>query len=170
MYHIIKNIYTSPESCVLVGDRLTGWFQAKSGVHQEDSLSPILFAIFIDDLAEELKCAQTGINIDDDHLALLMYADDVVLIADSHSKAQQGLDIMSHWCTAWGMKVNIKKSQVVHHRNPQRKRHQTPLILCGAEMEYVTDYKYLGCWVNEFDNDAKTVDAYLQARGGHLEG
>ncbi len=82
-----------------------------------------------------------------------------ILITDSHSKAQQGLDIMSQWSMAWGMKVKIKKSQVVHHRNPQRKRHPIPLILRGAKMEYVTDYKYLGCWVNEFGSDAKTVDA-----------
>ena len=109
MYHTIKSVYTSPESCVLVGDTLTGWFQAKSGVRQGDSLSPILFAIFIDDLAEALKSAKTGIDIDNNHLALLMYADDVVLISASHSKAHAGLDIMSKWCTAWEMKVNIKK-------------------------------------------------------------
>ncbi len=132
MYHIIKNIYSALESCVLVGDRLTSWLQAKSGVRQGDSLSPILFAIFIDDLAYELIDAKSGLDIDNTHLALLVYADHVMLISGSHSKAQEGLDIMSRWCTAWGMKVNIKMSQAVHHRNPQCKRHPVPLVLCGA--------------------------------------
>ena len=39
------------------------------------------------------------------------------------------------------------------------------LTLCGAEMEYVADYKYLGCWVNEFGSDAKTVDALSAGAG-----
>ena len=61
------------------------------------------------------------------------------------------------------MMVNIKKSQVVHHRNPQRPRCASPLYLCGSEMEFVSNYKYLGCYVNEFSNDKKTVDALVAA-------
>ena len=30
-------------------------------------------------------------------------------------------------------------------------------------MEYVSDYKYLGCWVNEFCNNKKTVEALTDA-------
>ncbi len=63
------------------------------------------------------------------------------------------------------MKVNIKKSQVVHHRNPRRPRCNTPLILCNSEMEYVSNYKYLGCWINEFGKDDKTVEALTAAAG-----
>ena len=32
-------------------------------------------------------------------------------------------------------------------------------------MEYITDYKYLGCWVNEFGSDAKTVGALSAGAG-----
>ena len=32
-------------------------------------------------------------------------------------------------------------------------------------MEHVTDYKYLGCWVNKFSNDTKTVGALSAATG-----
>ena len=39
--------------------------------------------------------------------------------------------------------------QVVHHRNHQRARCEQPLILDGKPMDDVTDYKYLGCWINE---------------------
>ena len=47
-----------------------------------------------------------------------MYADDVIFLADSHAKAQMGLDVLRRWWATWGMKVNVKKFQVVHHRNP----------------------------------------------------
>ncbi len=94
-----------------------------------------------------------------------MYADDVVILTNNHAEAQKGLDIMTNWCQKWHMKVNIKKSQTIHHRNPQRRRCQQPLMLSGAEMEYVSDYKYLGCWVNEFSNNNKTVEALTAAAG-----
>ena len=32
-------------------------------------------------------------------------------------------------------------------------------------MEYVSDYKYLGCWVNEFGKAVKTVDVLTSAAG-----
>ncbi len=33
----------------------------------------------------------------------------------------------------------------------------------GQEMDYVSDYKYLGCWVNEHGSTDKTVDALTAA-------
>ena len=94
-----------------------------------------------------------------------MYADDVVLLSGSAEDAQTQLDLMTRWCATWGMKPNIKKSQVVHHRNHQRPRSVVPLSLSGQVMEYVSNYKYLGCWVNEHDNNDKTVDALTSAAG-----
>ncbi len=59
--------------------------------------------------------------------------------------------------------MNIKKSQVVHHPNHQRPRCQMPLYLMGGELEYVQDYKYLGCWINKVGNNDKTVQALTTA-------
>ena len=32
-------------------------------------------------------------------------------------------------------------------------------------MEYVSDYKYLGCWMNEFGSNARTIGALTSAAG-----
>ena len=32
-------------------------------------------------------------------------------------------------------------------------------------MEYVDNYKYLGCWVSEYGNDTKTVETLTSAAG-----
>ena len=53
----------------------------------------------------------------------------------------------------------------MHHRNPQRPRCKIPLVLCGSKMKFVENYKYLGCWVNEFGKDDKTVQALTATVG-----
>ena len=63
------------------------------------------------------------------------------------------------------MKVNIAKSQVVHVRNHQHPLRDRDLFLDMKEMQYVSDYKYLGCWINEFLNNKKTVYALTAAAG-----
>ena len=88
IYRVIKSIYTKPESCVAVRDRLSGWFPVKSSVRQGDSLSPILFAVCINDLADDLRRLGKGISIGDDSISILMYADDVVLLSGRASDAQ----------------------------------------------------------------------------------
>ena len=106
-----------------------------------------------------------GVRLGNIGIPLLMYADDIVILTNTVEEAQRGLDILGQWCTTWGMKVNIKKSQVVHHRNPQRPRCQTELLLNGEPMMYVEHYKYLGCWIHEHGNNNKTVEALTAGAG-----
>ena len=50
-----------------------------------DLLSPILFAIFF---YQQLNVLKTGIDNGQTHLAIQMYADDVILLGESRGKAQ----------------------------------------------------------------------------------
>ena len=63
------------------------------------------------------------------------------------------------------MQVNLAKSQTIHHRNPQIPRCGEPLMLNGETMEYMENYKYLGCWINEHGNNDKTVESLTAAAG-----
>ena len=45
------------------------------------------FSLFLNDLATGIKSLQCGVNLGDDFLvSILLYADDIVLIADSEKK------------------------------------------------------------------------------------
>ena len=62
LYNVDGKFYTSIKallqhtrvSCVKVNQCYTNWFMINSGVRQGDSLSPILFALYINGLADSI--------------------------------------------------------------------------------------------------------------------
>ena len=47
----------------------------------------------------------------------MLYADDVMLLAEREDGLQFMLNILDRWCTGNKMVVNCKKSQIVHFRS-----------------------------------------------------
>ena len=106
-------------------------------------LSPILFAIFINGLAKEIKESHLGVSVHDNfELSILLYADDIVLISDSREILQSMLDIVSTYATKWRFELNKKKSQVVIFGASYP--HSTKWRLAGGFIDTVNSYKYLG--------------------------
>ena len=64
---------------------LTDWFDVKSGFKQGCSLSPVLSNLYINDLALKINALGKGIKIDDESVSILLYADDVVLLAENET-------------------------------------------------------------------------------------
>ena len=55
MYNAIASLYSNTESCVSLNGFQTEWFNCTNGVRQGDNLSPTLFSIFINDLANDFS-------------------------------------------------------------------------------------------------------------------
>ncbi len=159
IYHSVKTMYSAPLSCVRVGGHLTDMFPITAGVRQGDSLSPTLFSIFVDDLAEEIRSLSCGIMVGGLQVPLLLYADDVVLMAPTEHAAQMQLDKLNEWCQKWWMSINPAKSKAIHVRNPQKPRCQE-ILTCGEDViEFVDVYKYLGVYFHEHLSFKPTVEA-----------
>jgi hypothetical protein len=138
MWRVLKSIYESVESCVMVNGHLTDWFQIHAGVRQGCVLSPLLYVV------EELNALNRGVAIEEggQKLSALLYADDIVLVAANKQDLQRMLDVASY-AKKWRFELNAKKSQVVVFGMRQPPRH-VKWKLGENELEQVTQYKYLG--------------------------
>lgn len=72
MWRVIKNIYERVESSVLIDDLVTEFFTIDIGVRQGCNL-PTLFALFINELAEEIKKLSKGILHGNVKICILLF-------------------------------------------------------------------------------------------------
>ncbi len=79
-------MYIHPLSCVKLNSNVTDWFPTESGVFQGDFVSPTLFAIFINDLASEMKQLDIDIDIENGKCLIVLFADDIIILAEDEIK------------------------------------------------------------------------------------
>ena len=116
MYDAIVSLYSDSSACVKLNALRTDWFDTSSGVKQGDTHSPTLFNMYLNDLATEIKLRNAGVELDDCTISLLLYPDDIVLIAPDEASLQTQLNVVYQWCRRWRMLVNKDKTQIVHFR------------------------------------------------------
>ena len=101
-------------SCVKVGEHLTAWFKVDRGLRQGCNLSPALFNLFINDLADTIHGIDSGIQCGGVQVPILMYADYIVILADSEEKLQEMLKVLYIFCDEWGLEIINAKFAVIH--------------------------------------------------------
>ena len=79
-------------------------------------MSPLLFNLFINDLALRIKSLGKGVNIDNENVSILMYADDILLMAENEEDLQHMLNELNNCCNNNSMTIKITKSNIVHFR------------------------------------------------------
>ena len=112
-WRIVRSLYKSIELSVLVGDQQTRWVRSLQGVRQGCPLSPVLFNCFIDELATRLHDSGYGIKFSERILNSLLYADDVVLMAETDEELQGLIQIVDDFCNQWHMDLNLTKSKAM---------------------------------------------------------
>ena len=120
-------MYENAKSCVMVNNDISEFFVTYTGVRQGENLSPLLFALFLNDLKEELSKnmnrlvtiteAAEKVGFDDDFvfckLFLLLYADDTIIYSETVDGLQKGLSRIKEYCERWKLKLNTSKCKVV---------------------------------------------------------
>ena len=171
LYEAIKSIYSSSHARVKLNSQFTPSFNITAGVKQGDNLSPTLFSLYLNDLAIDIKEMNCGINIDGYNFCILLYADDIVLVAPSESKLQSMIDKVSAWCRKWRMVVNNEKTQTVHFRPKNTPLSEYTFMFNQYALQTVNCYKYLGVYFDEFlsfDKAALTLSSSARRALGFL--
>ncbi len=165
----IQSIYKDVNYCVRVNGVRSDWFSVTTGLRQGCILSPLLFNLYINDLAQILKQMNIGVTIDTgEKVPLLLYADDLCLLAESEIQLQQMLDTLHGWCVRNRMAVNTGKTKVVHFRPPSILRTDYHFMCGGAPIEITDKYKYLGLVISEHLDYNITAKMVAQAAGRAL--
>ena len=115
---------------------------------QGETLSPILFILFLDDIIETLNKSETlPLNMGNAKIHILIYADDMVLLGHTAFQLHQKINIVAKFLLQNGLKVNTSKTKVLVFGKKQPKN--LPILHWGNEkLEIVTQYTYLGVPVN----------------------
>ena len=104
------------------GWALFGIFSLVYRLKQGCSLSPILFNLYVNDLVTQISELGLGIDIDGEKVAVLLYADDLVILSETEDDLQAILDTLHVWCSTNCLFVNPEKSKIIHFR--PRLRHK----------------------------------------------
>ena len=129
---------------VVIDGEMSEPCDVSSGVPQGSVLGPLLFLIFINDIA-------LGLNS-----TVRLFADDAILYRpvsspDDHRLLQEDLLILSRWADTWCMEFNTGKCYVLHIQTKSQKKDNVsiPYTMNEVELKRVSDTAYLGVNINE---------------------
>ena len=96
LLNVVKNMYDKAKSCVKIDHLYSDYFPCNIGVKQGDNLSPLLFALFINEFSHYVGMSYKGLCVSklcypslesEDALFLklfvLLYADDTIILAEN---------------------------------------------------------------------------------------
>ena len=87
-------------------------FNVSNGVRQGSVLSPMLFAVYLDGLLEELCVSGVGCHWRWMFAGVFCYADDLVLLAPCPSALRTMLSICLSYAQSHGLILNTAKTQL----------------------------------------------------------
>ena len=99
------------------------------------------------------------IEIENAKINMLLFADDVVLIADCSNKLQNLLDALGIWCRDSQMIINHEKTKIAHFRHPKKEVRQFRFTCRETPIQYTDCCKYLGVEFTDYLRWAKSVQS-----------
>ena len=159
---VVFNMYDKAKSCVTQDGNMSNLFACNIGVRQGENLSPLLFAIYLNDFEYFLSRHYSGLDMcsaeirnrlsDEDievflRLYVLLYADDTIVMAETARELQKALIAVYNYCELWHLTVNTAKTKIVIFSRGKVQIY--PKFSFGdSELDVVNDYVYLGTTFN----------------------
>ena len=156
----LKTVYNHPKCCVINNNYMSTFFEVSTGVRQGDPLSPTIFLLSMQCLANVLKQDTTykGSVIDQEILKFIMFADNVLLIlSGTNDQFSRIFAVLQEFSTQDNFKINLSKCQAFHISN-NRNCMDKFFIDKGLKLPTET-FKYLGVLISitKCCDNAKTL-------------
>ena len=142
---LIKNIYKKTKCAVKIDGRVTEFFNFTKGVRRGCPLSPLLFNLYVNDIFGKIdNSTVTPPYLQPEcPINMLMYADDLVMIARSQDELQAKMSLLSNFCANWNLEINMKKTNIMVF-NRGNNLCKANVLINNTPIECVKEYKYLG--------------------------
>ena len=178
---IFQAFFNGTVSAVRVNGELTEWFSVNSGTGQGDIQGPPIFnfclnfAAFIAEanktishgavLQEKSKKVEEKVVMDTD------YADDMAILDNSRDGLQESTDLLAHFSSYAGLKINAKKTQCMAvsrcaSQRPFNKSDSIELEVEGEPIEQVSNFVYLGATISGDGTIDRELDVRIQKANG----
>ena len=127
------------------GSKKSRHFEIPLGIKQGGINSPGFFTCYADPLIKLLRKYGIGCQMYKLFLAIILFADDICLLAPTRSALQFLIDKSSEFCRMKGLVFNPSKSKVMVFSKGRINYDDLKRIsLDGCEIEYASSVKYLG--------------------------
>lgn len=145
-YELIRTMHENIHSCVQVDQNTqTEMFHCNKGIMQGDSLSPVLFTTFMNDVPEYLKQNHClGLSFYERTINCLMFADDLIIMSPTAEGLQKSMNTICSHARKWKLKINLKKSNVMIFRANGHYIPNHKFSLNNTNIEIVDKQTYLG--------------------------
>ena len=134
----------------------------KNGVKQGGILSPILFCIYFDNLINKLVNSSVGCYMGHLCLAVLAYADYVVILAPTASAAGHLLSLCDELAVEFDVKFNAAKSKCIYfpplsHYILHKSGTKPCFSVGGSVIDYADSWPHLGHILNNHNTDCDDI-------------
>ena len=159
--NVITSLYDKVKSCVRGNDSLTEIFPCNRGVRQGCLLSPVLFALYLNDLNRHITASSQGVLVDDIAIHSLLYADDLVLLGKDRKDLQSQLDALDKFSKSLKVEVNMDKTKVMliqKQKSRAKSKKNKPWKIGDHEVKECISYKYLGVTLKSTGSFSEHID------------
>ena len=141
----LKSLYTDDSVDCLVNGLTTRPIFLRRGLRQGCALSPLLFALYIMDVGNDINMSQLGFQIGKVCISGLLFADDLVIVARSAASLRTLLSLVKKGFDKLKLTISVEKSQVISPEVGAWDLHDDSdnIVLSLDQVEL---YKYLGTW------------------------
>ena len=166
-------MYRIVQARVRSGSKVTDAFSCRKVLKQGEITNPLLFCLFINDLAADIiKNGRHGIHLlpDMTELFILLFAGDIVLLSDTIVGLHNQLDVLARNAMKLYLHVNLDKTNNVIFRNGGYIAKKEVWYYDGQSISVVISYKYLGLFLTTRMTFSNAVDEMAnKARKGVID-